>query len=408
MSYFNSLNDWSATQKAVEQHTTDAVESYNNAKADADAKAFQGYSQLLESAGGSTTGLAGGFHLTRKIYKKYKQGKKAIQDAKNAVDKAKGQPKEEEGGEEGGEDEGGEDEGGAPSTEEGGTEADAPEPDATTAEAPETESSAPEPSTEAPEVDNAPTQSAPEPESNGLEASDPDLQETPLAPEDEAYLQDILARHPEDVQRGADMTNEAQQAEAPNAEATNAEAPSADTQMSSFSNEGQGADSGAVRPTNTAPEPTTDAPSTTDAPEPTTDAPEADATEGADEGAEAADRLEQGAKAFEGVKPTPSSGLSSLGKDAGVDDIIDAGSSTLGDVGTALSVGLDFLGPVGEVVGAGIAIGGFFHDLFGKDDEAKTETQDATTAGSVATSGGISTSSIKSSQQTSLNVGTAY
>lgn len=400
MSYFNSLSDWSATQKAVEQHTTDAVESYNSAKADSDEKAFNGYSQLLESAGGSTTGLAGGFHLTRKIYKKYKQGRKAIQDAKNAVDKAKGQPKEEEGGE----DEGGEDEGGAPSTEEGGTEADAPEPDATTAEAPETESSAPEPSTEAPEVDNAPTQSAPEPESNGLEASDPDLQETPLAPEDEAYLQDILSRHPEEVQRGSDMTDEAQETEA-----TNPEAPSADTQLSSFSNEGQGADSGALRPTNTAPEPSTEPSSTEPSTDtPSTEAPATEATEGADEGAEAADRLEQGAKAFEGVKPSPTGGLTSLGKDAGVDDVVDAGASTLGDIGTALSVGLDFLGPVGEVVGAGIAIGGFFHDLFGKDDEAKTETQDATTAGSVAGSGGISTSSIKTSQQTNLNVGTAY
>ena len=82
MAYFNSLSSYKETQKAVAQHTTDMEESVKDAKAEASQKAYEGYSQLLDSAGGSTTGLAGGFHLTRKIYKKYQTAKKGIQDAK--------------------------------------------------------------------------------------------------------------------------------------------------------------------------------------------------------------------------------------------------------------------------------------------------------------------------------------
>ena len=58
MAYFNSLSSYKETQKAVAQHTTDMEESVKDAKAEASQKAYEGYSQLLETAGGSTTGLA--------------------------------------------------------------------------------------------------------------------------------------------------------------------------------------------------------------------------------------------------------------------------------------------------------------------------------------------------------------
>ena len=52
MAYFNSLSSYKETQKAVAQHTTDMEESVKDAKAEASQKAYEGYSQLLDSAGG--------------------------------------------------------------------------------------------------------------------------------------------------------------------------------------------------------------------------------------------------------------------------------------------------------------------------------------------------------------------
>ena len=85
MAYFNSLNDWKSTQDAVAQHTTDTENAVLQAKAAASSAAFEGYSQLLETAGGGVSSLSGGIHLTRKIYKKFKAVKQAAKDAKKKV-----------------------------------------------------------------------------------------------------------------------------------------------------------------------------------------------------------------------------------------------------------------------------------------------------------------------------------
>ena len=400
MSYFSSLSQYNDTKNAVAQHTQDAEQAVKDAKADASQKAFEGYSQLLESAGGSTTGLAGGFHVTRKIYKKYKALKQAGKDAKDALEKVKGGDNTgtQEGGEEGGEE--GDQEGGEePSTEEPETQSSAPEPS----------TEVPEPSTEAPEV---PTQSIPEPEPNGLEAEPSSVeQDTELSPEDNDYLQDILKRYPEDVQRGGDMVTQEQSqsssTEVANPEDTEVANPEANTQLSSFSNEGQGADSGAVRPTNTAPEPlaeTNEEPSTrTGEPEPEPD------VAGAEDTAESADRIEQGAQAFSKITPTPKGNLGGLGVDGGADasDLADAGSSLLSTGLETAGTVLDFLGPVGEVVGAGVALGGFFHSLFDGDEKSK-ESADENQVTNIAQGGGISAESLKTASQSTNLVGTTY
>ena len=92
--------------------------------------------------------------------------------------------------------------------------------------------------------------------------------------------------------------------------------------------------------------------------------------------------------------------------DAGTDFVKTAVSSTL-DAGleTAGAV-LDVLGPVGEVVGAGIALGSFFHDLFGHDDtkDKQKKVQDATS--NISQSTGISTTSMNTANVKTNLVGT--
>ena len=489
MSYFNSLNDWSATQKAVEQHTSDAVVSYNNAKADADSKAFNGYSQLLESAGGNTTGLAGGYHLTRKIYKKYKTVKQTAIDAKNAVGKATDDAKNAVGkatdavgqaktdaqnaldkatddaknavgqatddaktavGKATGTDQGGDDKDQGNDKDEGDDDKDqgddkdegddqggdgggdvgAPAPQA--------------PTTPAPKVDNTPSQSAPEPANNGLDSTGPTTTDTepPSAP----AVDDDPDKFSRGTLKGDNQSNTSgefgdesdtfggdtgplQQPKSLGGSIQNtpqARGPEPDILgqggKSDLDNPepellGQGGKSpldndeppAPAQPAPAQPAPAQPAPAQPAPAQPAPAQPAPAQPEPPDAPDAPPTNIEDGAKAFDGIKPTPEGkGLSSLGKDSSVDDIIDAGSSTLSDATTALSVGLDFLGPIGEVVGAGIAIGGFFHDLFGGSSEEDKEKQDESTPGVVSGSGGISSQSFKASSQTSLNVGTAY
>lgn len=388
MSYFSSLSQYNDTKNAVAQHTTEMEQSVKDAKADASQKAFEGYSQLLESAGGSTTGLAGGIHVTRKIYKKYKSLKQAGKDAKDALNKAKG----------GDNQEGQAEQTQAEQTEQQG-EPDAPEPEAPAPEVqsiPEPEAPAPAPEPEVPAPEAPAPQSIPEPEPNGLEAKEPSTVETELSPEDNDYLQDILKRYPEDVQRGANLADE-QSAETSNPEAT--------TELSSFSNEGQGAESGAVRPTNTAPEPKGEEPQSAP-PEPSTKAGAEGAVEDTEE---ASDRIEQGAQAFSKITPTPSGSAGGLGLDASADsgDLAEAGSSLLSTGLETAGTVLDFLGPVGEIAGAGIALGGFFHSLFDSSEKSK-ESDDENEQTNIAQGGGISAESLKTASQSTNLVGTTY
>ena len=122
-----------------------------------------------------------------------------------------------------------------------------------------------------------------------------------------------------------------------------------------------------------------------------------------------ADRIEQGAAAFSKITPTPTGGAGGLGlgADAGADDIASAGSSLLDSGLEIASTALDFLGPVGEIAGAGIALGGFFHSLF-DSGESKKESDDEDAPTDISQGGGISSTSLQTQSQTSTQVGTSY
>ena len=470
MSYFSSLASHKATQDAVAQHTQDAEDAIKDAKANASAKAFEGYSQLLESAGGSTTGLAGGFHLTRKIYKKYQAKKQATQDTKDQADKdaqtAKDQDAED--------DKDADDELGEPEEFEEGS----------TAEAKTSTSTAGD-------VDDGVAQAkntgADDLSKEGDEADDKEADDELGEPED----YELKTTGSADDVKGSDTSTS--QSEAPTTEGTETEANTqgADTiedlkpsttqpsvmeddnldsgfrvsntnaqdldqgntdmltkeqggQEQTQETEGEGRN-----PDNLGEEPDLlegedkeagTNPDDSELPDPVdyelkstetgggadtggkaveVDAGDQEATGGFQAGAEttdadlttagSADRVEEGAQAFGKITPTPKGGLGNLGVDAGADagDLATAGADIGSTALDALSVGLDFLGPVGEIAGAGIALGGFFHSLFDSSEKDK-EDKDEDANVDMSQGGGISSQSLQSASQTSNSVGSTF
>lgn len=99
---------------------------------------------------------------------------------------------------------------------------------------------------------------------------------------------------------------------------------------------------------------------------------------------------------------------------SGAKDIISkALPETTDAVSGAVSTGLetagavaDFLGPVGEIVGAGIALGSFFHDLFAKKKEDQAEAEAESTPTATAGKGGLDTSNLAQASVKSNVVGT--
>ena len=68
---------------------------------------------------------------------------------------------------------------------------------------------------------------------------------------------------------------------------------------------------------------------------------------------------------------------------------------------------MDFLGPVGEIVGAGLALGSFFHNIFDKKKkEAQEKSAENKQSGLIGGQGGISSASLTMSNLKSNVVGT--
>ncbi len=464
MSYFSSLSQYNDTKNAVAQHTQDAEQAVKDAKADASQKAFEGYSQLLESAGGSTTGLAGGFHVTRKIYKKYKALKQAGKDAKDALAKGKQDAKDQDAEDDAQADE----ELGEPEEfEEGST-------TETTGTAQETSEL----------IDKGSTETKPNTQGEELDAEAEDKDAEDALPE------------PADFEEGSST---AEDVKGSDTFASQSDAPTDNTRSFDFNT--QGADTVEdLKPSTTAPsvmedddlnsgfrvsnvnaqnleqgntdmlskdeggqEPTQQTEGQLRNPDNLGEEPDAEKTGvnqlegdepadeelgepvdyelkstetggGADTGGKAvevsaedqeqtggfqagaettdadlttagsADRIEQGAQAFKDITPTPKG---ALGLDADAGDLADAGSSLLTSGLETAGTVLDFLGPVGEVVGAGIALGGFFHSLFDSGEEKK-ESDDENQVTNIAQGGGISAESLKTASQSTNLVGTTY
>lgn len=463
MSYFSSLAQHNETKNAVAQHTQDAEQAVNDAKAAASQQAFQGFSQLLESGGGGTVGLAGGIHLTRKIYSKYKKASQAKTNAKNQ----KAQNDLEEKNQDAEDDKDADDELGEPEEFTEGSTKPASAEDSTT----EVKGQG---TTEETNTEGNETQDSLE---KGDEA-DTDKQADDELGEPEDYELKTTGSA-EDV-KGSET--QASQSEAPDAKVDDTvdNTQGADTiddlkpettepsvmetddvnnfRVSSANAQdiGQG-DVGLQEPTQTTTfkdanpdnlgeepdllkgedEEAGTTPADSELPDPVDydikstkdtntggEATEVDASDQAETGgfkagAEttdadevmegSADRVEQGAQMFSKITPTPSGSVGGLGLDASADagDLATAGSSLLDSGLEIASTALDFLGPVGEIAGAGIALGGFFHSLFSKGEDSKESSEENATT-DIAQGGGISSKSLQSAGQTTNMVGTTY
>ena len=116
--------------------------------------------------------------------------------------------------------------------------------------------------------------------------------------------------------------------------------------------------------------------------------------------------------AISGVKDTIS-GIKATGN-AVANTTTDALAQTGEKVGTSVAKAglestegvLDFLGPIGEIIGAGLALGTFFHDLFGKKGLTKKQENAENAPQTISQASGISTASMGTAQEKSNTVGT--
>jgi len=87
-------------------------------------------------------------------------------------------------------------------------------------------------------------------------------------------------------------------------------------------------------------------------------------------------------------------------------DVASSAGKKAGEAGLEATEGvMDFLGPIGEIVGAGLALGTFFHDLFGKKGLAKKQANAENAQQTISQSTGISTASMATAGQKSNAVG---
>lgn len=484
MSYFDSLSSWQNAGNSIQAQQQANEQENRNQKAEGIEDKFAYIDKVMGEVGGGVGGFGGGFHIARKVYKKAKSLQAKAKEAKEAIDKARGQGKPAEPDSEGSKPpaehtdkpNGQEDSPSEPSSAGDGrkppeqpeaNEQDAKsandEPDTSTKEE-EPKADETEPKAEAPEETQAEAPQAPEP-SVGNSADDALRQEHSIADSEISRNQEIV----DGAERGTGYTpadgelaqmkidahnqfkqdnplpedkptlntGEAQEGESSigrqssDARATSsnaepksvAEKPSLETieepkfGESETSEGGLGqAEDGTMR-VGTNPTPEDQLPVRGEAP--SAEAPELN-TSGADEvsntisdlkgqASDFADRVGGLANKAKNLVSNTSD-LADGGTQALKDGVESAGKKVAGKVaedGMAEAGGvLDFLGPVGEILGAGLALGSFFHDLIEHHREKKQAEEAQNATGNIAQNTGISMASIQSAGNKSNVVGT--
>ena len=397
MSYFDSLSSWQQAGNAIQQQQEDAEKEQREQKAQGIEQKFDYVDKVLGEAGGGLGGLGGGFHIGVRMYRK---GQKKVADAKKAFDEAKaklngGGQKPEADGEgsktpnehtskpNGQEDqppegkpkfEAGESEQGEASLGESASDAQAPAPAEVkqVSEKPQLDDIAEDPNEGMPsEQVKEPPEPPSEPKpSDGSE----DFPEAPKPPEPKVELGEEPDLLPKPGTSGLnDGVSEMKSSDGslrigqqPNAESITKE------------------------------------PNTTASTEGSSEI----TTSGADEAGTVVDDLaSKTGSIVDKVKGTIGnisdkvSDLKSTVTD-GAGDMLKAGAEKIAgqagkDALESASGVLDFLGPIGELLGAGLALGSFFHDLFDKKKMEKKQ-QEAESTGQIAipSAGGISTTSM--------------
>ena len=89
MSYFDSIQSFQQSAQAISQQTENAQQEYRDKKASSIEDKFDYVDKLMNESGGALGGLGGGYHIGRKMYKKVMTAKakaqKAVEDAKSKV-----------------------------------------------------------------------------------------------------------------------------------------------------------------------------------------------------------------------------------------------------------------------------------------------------------------------------------
>tara|TARA_R110001592_G_scaffold52813_1_gene162042 strand:- start:81 stop:1277 length:1197 start_codon:yes stop_codon:yes gene_type:complete len=396
MSYFSTLSSFQDTQSNIEGHAQDVSDRMRaTAKQGVDDK-FGFIDGILSKTGGGVGGLGASIHATRRIYKKLQDSKKLAstiqqkaQDAKDAVAKATGAQK---------------------NSGDGGTRSEDTDTGTNTNATPDGVG------TQTPDA-NAQTQ----PSSNDNSASNTSNDGNP-ATDAQATNDSSVATNSSEAQQGLAST-QAPASELPDVgplgdgslpgQTIKPPTPAqstldSGTQQSSLG----GGDSASTRPqlqtTGDNASPSQANPST-QAPKPTPDAggsgstPPSSTNPNSNLGGAGGDADGGGSGALDGVTNTLNDvkGVATKAV-ADISSTADSLMPTLSSVGTAL----DFMGPIGEIAGAGVGIGELFYNLFNKSHEDSEEDQAQSAVKSTGQSGGIDVANVVHSGSVGGSVGT--
>jgi len=342
MSYFQSLADFQTAQKQIAQHANDLEQESKDRKAGDIQEKFEYVDKMMNESGGAIGGFGGAFHLGRKVYKKIKGARDKAKELQGKADDLKQKL------------------GGETKTEENPSD---------NLKANGTEDSS---------VDIKPTENVPEYNASRIKTDD--------APSADADTGEVG----ENVNQSFDRLTGADDRPPP--------ARGAENSASKVSAEGD-------LETDALPNLRTGG----------TKVMESQGEGGARLGA-TADDIAEGAGRAGSRAATEATNLLKSGADS--DEIIGTGTKVVakavakvgGDaIGGAMETAgavLDFLGPVGEVVGAGLALGSFFHDLFGHKKEQAKELASKEGPQQTTASVGLDTTSISQAAQKTNVVGT--
>jgi len=386
MSYFNTLNSFQDSANAIQNHAQDVANESASAGKNAVDQQFSHVSDILGKVGGDLGSFGGAFHVSRKVYKKFQSGKKAVQDAKNKLDDAKNNPQKQPD--------------------------EANQQDNETKDTPENETN----DTHTPNgaEDDASATPASTDEAQARATTDATEAEPPTAsaePATDAPQSNFFKNNPdiyEKLQANPDLVEGVGERQALGTLGQNT-VPEGGTTGLSAPNPNDPSASGGQRIQTTAnpePEPQASPENPTSAPQTVAEASESSSGD-----------IEAGAKAFGDIKPTPTGGLGGSGLGAGESDLLDVGEqvgkstlssigSTISELGTVSGV-LDAIGPVGEVLGAGVGIADLFYGLFSKSKENSEEEEAENTAkDSITQTGGIDVKNVIHSGSIGGSVGT--
>tara|TARA_R110000823_G_scaffold191906_2_gene323540 strand:+ start:990 stop:2075 length:1086 start_codon:yes stop_codon:yes gene_type:complete len=89
MSYFNSLSSWQTTSNQIQQHQQDIEQESNNYKAQTLQDKFNHVERSMADGSGALMGFGGGLHIARKVFKKVKGVQDKVNDLKTKAETLK-------------------------------------------------------------------------------------------------------------------------------------------------------------------------------------------------------------------------------------------------------------------------------------------------------------------------------